>query len=186
VARAQAGDDEAFTTLVERYQDRVYRLTLRLTRSPEEARDATQDTFLTLVRKLGSFRGESAFGSWLYRVAANAALLRLRKRKNHPEVLAEDPGVSFDDAGKIAGEVVDFTPQAEELAQSAELREKLEEAVARLPEPYRLVFLLRDVEERSTEEVAEILGLSLANVKTRLHRARLALRKLLAEHSEKR
>ena len=176
VERVRRGDRSAFGELVKRYQGKAYRLALRFTGSPQEAQEVLQETFLNAFRNLDSFRSESAFSSWLYRVTVNAALMHLRKgRAGPPRIAIEDLPESI---GLVGGEWPDAATDRREIA------EVLSKALEELPEMYRAVFVLRDVEDLSTEQVAEILEVTLATVKTRLHRARLFLRERLARHFE--
>jgi RNA polymerase sigma-70 factor, ECF subfamily len=189
VALAASGDGAAFSELVQRNQNRVYGVALHILRDQAEAEEVVQETFLAALEKLPGFRGDAAFSTWLHRVAANAALMRLRRRRRSPEAPAEGSldGLlpHFDAAGRI-----DSTPQhdwskrADEQLADREVRRAIEEAIQNLPEDYRIVFLLRDVEELPSEEMAEMLGISVAAVKSRLHRARLALRESLGRHLE--
>jgi len=185
VSLAAAGDGAAFTELVTRHQDRVYAVAVHLLRDPSEAEEVVQETFLTALEKLPSFRGDAAFTTWLHRVAANAALMRLRKKKRAPEGLSPEPVEDllprFDAQGHllVQGPAHDWSKRADEQYADREVRTAIENAVQNLPEDYRIVFLLRDVEGLSSEVMAELLGISVAAVKSRLHRARLALRQKL-------
>jgi len=182
VAALQRGDPDAVERLVDRYGGWVYRVVRRLLDDPRDAEEVAQDVFLTVARKIETFRGEAAFSSWLYRIAMNAAYQRLRARRARPAEVPLEPLLPvFDDRGRFAGPVVDWSAQLEDPAVATEARAALEQGLARLPEDYRVVVLLRDVEGLSNEDVAGILGLSVLAVKSRLHRARLALRRVLTE-----
>ena len=190
IARAKTGDFEAFEELVGRYQDKVYRLAFRFVRNETEAKEIVQDTLLSVWRKLDGFKGDSAFGSWLFRVTANAALMRLRSQRRHAEVSTEElPPGFLDTADSVYGQILshgeNWARRPDEELQSEELREKIQAAVDDLPEIYRTVFLVRDVDGLSTDETAEALQLSVPTVKTRLHRARLALREAIAGYFKK-
>jgi RNA polymerase sigma-70 factor (ECF subfamily) len=177
VARAQAKDFAAFEELLDRYEDKVFRLAYRFVRNETEAQEILQDTFLSIWRKLGTFKGDAQFSSWLYRVAANAALMRLRAQRRHPEISTEELPVGFlDNNGQLPAAGENWARRPDDQLQSEELRDHIQQAVDALPELYRTVFLIRDVEGLSTEETAEVLGISVPTVKTRLHRARIALR----------
>ncbi|MES1206295.1 MAG: sigma-70 family RNA polymerase sigma factor [Pseudomonadota bacterium] len=187
IARAKGGDFDAFEALVTRYQDKVYRLAFRFVRNETEAKEIVQDTLLSVWRKLDGFKGDSQFGSWLFRVTANAALMRLRSQRRHAEVSTEElPAGFLDSAHSAYGQVVsqgeNWSKRPDEELQSEELRRQIQAAVDALPEIYRTVFLVRDVDGLSTEETAEALGLSIPTVKTRLHRARMALRETIGAH----
>ncbi|HEX2344928.1 MAG TPA: sigma-70 family RNA polymerase sigma factor [Vicinamibacterales bacterium] len=182
-ARAAAGDAAAFELIVTRYQGRVYRLACRLTGSEADAMDALQDTFLQVYRHLASFRGESRFGTWLYRIATNAALMhnRVRARQRAESLDAFLPG--FDAAGVHLGTPAELQSAAsvEEIVDRRLLAEKAMAAIERLPETNRVAFVLRDLEEMSTSDVAEVLGIEPAAVRQRVHRARLMLRGYLSD-----
>ncbi len=182
-AHAAAGDDRAFETLLGRYEARVYRLAWRLTGDEGDAQDALQDAFLQVYRNLASFRGESRFSTWLYRIATNAALMRRRARKRRPTESLEAYLPRFDDEGAHLGEpaVLRVACRADEMLDRRRLAEKAREGIARLPDLYREAFVLRDLEELSTAEVADLLGLDPAAVRQRVHRARLMLRGYLSD-----
>jgi RNA polymerase sigma-70 factor (ECF subfamily) len=182
-ARAAAGDEPAFETLVERYQARVYRLACRLTGSESDAPDVLQDAFLQVHRGLSGFRGEARFSTWLYRIATNAALMLRRSRARRPAASLEDFLPRFDARGIHAGEPADLeaAARADERLDRELLAVKAREGLERLPELYREAFILRDLEELSTAEVAELLGIEGAAVRQRVHRARLMLRGYLGD-----
>jgi len=190
VSLAAAGDGAAFSELMVRHQERVYGLAMRLLRDSAEAEEVVQEVFLTALEKIPSFRGEAAFGTWLHRVAANAALMRLRRRRRAPDGLAAEPVEDllprFDSQGHLVvqGPSHDWSKRADEQLSDHQIRQAVANAVQNLPDDYRIVFLLRDVEELSSEEMAEMLGVSVAAVKSRLHRARLALREKLGRFLE--
>jgi len=183
IERLRARDPSVLEPLMNRYSGRVYRVAFGITRNHADAEEVAQDVFLTLVRKIDSFEGRSALGTWLYRVAANAALIKRRGKRAEREVNLEDYLPTFKPDGHREGDraqlLTDWsaTPEAELL--SGEARQMLEEGLALLPDHYRAILVLRDVEELSNDEVAEILGESVASVKSRLHRARMALREVL-------
>jgi RNA polymerase sigma-70 factor, ECF subfamily len=176
----RAQDPSALEILMVRYSPRLYRVAFGITRSRGDAEEVVQDTFLTLFRKIDSFEGRSALGTWLYRVAANAALIKRRGKRAEVEVSLEDYLPTFEADGHREGDrsllLADWSATPERELLSGEAREILEEGLALLPEHYRAILVLRDVEELSNEEVAEVLGESVASVKSRLHRARMALR----------
>ena len=176
-------DADAAQTLVETYGERVYRLALRITGSNEDAEEAAQDALWTAARKIHTFKGESAFGSWLYRITANAAYqkLRARKAKTH-EVALDDVLPPLDHDGVHFEPVDDWSGRVDEQALQAELRTVLERAIEELPDEYRTALVLHDVEGVSNPDIAETLGISLPAVKSRVHRSRLFLRKRLAEY----
>jgi RNA polymerase sigma-70 factor, ECF subfamily len=174
--RAQRGEMAAFEVLVGRYQSRVFSMTARMLRSDDDAAEVVQEAFLAAYRHLPEFRGESAFGSWVYRIASNFALMRLRHRKVSALVEAPTDGPQFNQRGSLIDEVADWSRDAEGQTLDNELRGAIDAATARLPEEHRQVFLLRDVEGLSYEEIAQATGDSVAAIKSRLHRARLALR----------
>lgn len=181
-ARAASGDDRAFEEIVVRYQERVYRLACRLT-SETDAPDVLQETFLQVHRHLPAFRGESRFGTWLYRIATNAGLMHRRSRARRPAESLEAFLPRFDEQGVHAGTPagLQVAARAEELLDRKLLAEKARAGVARLPDLYREAFVLRDLEELSTADVAEVLDIEPAAVRQRVHRARLMLRGYLSE-----
>ena len=176
VRRAQAEDSRAFGELVTRYEAKVYSLALRMVRNPEDAEDVLQDTFLRAYRGIKSFQGNSTFSTWIYRITANSALMRLRKRQL-PTVSIEDS-----DERETPINIADWAPGPVEQLLSQETQQAMSEAIDALPPEFRQVFVLRDIEEMSNAEVAEILDISIAAVKSRLHRARLKVRNRLAAH----
>lgn len=182
-ARAAAGDEPAFETLVTRYEARVYRLACRLTGNEGDAPDVLQETFLQVHRGLGSFRGEARFSTWLYRIATNAALMLRRSRARRPAESLEQFLPRFDAEGVHAGEPADLetASRAEELLDRRVLAERARQGVERLPDLYREAFVLRDLEEMPTAEVAALLGVEAAAVRQRVHRARLMLRGYLSD-----
>jgi RNA polymerase sigma-70 factor (ECF subfamily) len=174
-------DENAPALLVERYGDRVYRLGLRITSSPEDAEEVAQDALWAAARKIGTFKGDSAFGSWLYRIAANAAYMKLRARKfKTREVALDDVIPAFDEDGVHFEPMDDWSPRVDEQALQHELRDVLEHAIDELPPDYRTALVLHDVEGLSNPEIAETLGISLPAVKSRVHRSRLFVRQKLA------
>ena len=174
-------DPEAPDLLVSTYGDRVYRLAIRITGNEQDAEEVVQDALWTAARKIHTFKGESAFGSWLYRITANAAYQKLRGRQGKKsEVSWEDLLPTFDEAGKQSDGVWDWSAKVEEPALQAELRTVLTTAIDELPTDYRTAFLMHDVEGLSNPEIAESLGISLPAVKSRVHRSRLFLRQRLA------
>ena len=190
IGRARRGDFEAFEELISRYHEKVYRLAFRFVRNETEAKEIVQDTLLSVWRKLDGFKGDSQFGSWLFRVTANAALMRLRSQRRHAEVSTEDLPPGFLDSqestyGQVLSHGENWARRPDEELQSEELRQQIQTAVDALPEMYRTVFLVRDVDGLSTEETAEALGLSIPTVKTRLHRARIALRDAIGAHFDR-
>src|SRR5262245_19747891 len=180
LARAQAGDMSAFESLVGRHEEKVYGLALRMTRSEADAAEIAQDTFLSAYQHLSEFRGEAAFGSWVHRIAANNALMRLRRQKVVDIVSDELAGPEFTERGSLA-EVPesDWSRRADDQLLDEELGRAIQAATDALPEGYREVFLLKDVEGLSYEEISEMVGISIPAVKSRLHRARLALREAI-------
>lgn len=173
VRLAQAGDTRAFDELVRRYQDKVYRLSFKILRHEDDAAEALQDAFLSAFRGLKNFKVESTFSTWLYRIATNASLMKYRKRRDG-HVSLEQSQSGNEDAEAL--QLPDWTTQPLQDLLDAETNEVMAEGVQRLPEELRTVFVLRDIQERSNAEVAEELGLTVAAVKSRLHRARIFLR----------
>src|SRR5262245_25489486 len=181
-AQAAAGDDHAFEQIVARYEARVYRLACRLT-SETDAPDVLQETFLQVYRSLPSFRGESRFGTWLFRITTNAALMLRRARARRPAESLDAFMPRFDERGLHAElpAQLQVASRADELLDRQILAEKARAGIARLPDAYRDAFVLRDLEEMSTADVAQVLGIEPAAVRQRVHRARLMLRGYLSE-----
>lgn len=169
--------------LITRYGQRAYRLASRITGNNQDAEEVVQDALCTVVRKIDTFRGESAFGSWLYRIVTNAAYHKLRGRqKRWRELSLDDVLPLFDANGCHIAPVADWSSRVDNPAMQAELRAALTAAIDELPATYRSVLVLRDVEGRSNPEIAHALGLTVPVVKTRVHRARLFLRKRLGDY----
>ena len=181
-ARAAAGDDRAFEEIVARYERRVFRVACRLT-SETDAPDVLQNTFLQVYRNLPSFRGESRFATWLYRIATNAALMIRRARTRRPAESLDAFMPRFDEQGMHADlpAQLQVASRADEVIDRQALAEKARAGIARLPDVYRDAFVLRDLEEMSTTDVAQVLGVEPATVRQRVHRARLLLRGYLSD-----
>jgi len=178
-------DDEpaAAEQLVSKYGDRVYRLAIRITGVNEDAEEVAQDALWTAARKIHMFKGDAAFGSWLYRITANAAYQKLRTRKGRQnEIPWEQVLPALDGEGRHFEPMDDWSPRVDESALQGELREVLTTAIAGLPPDYRTAFVMHDMEGMSNPEIAETLGISLPAVKSRVHRSRLFLRQRLAEY----
>lgn len=174
------GKVEAFDGLVNLFQRKIYSLSFNLTRNQMDAQDVTQEVLLTIFKKIDTFQGKSAFSSWVYRVTINASYMKLRSRKKEQYVSMDDVLPSFNGSGFQKERVQDWSERAESPLLASEVKSVIEKAVEQLPEKEKVVFLLRDVDELSTEKVGEILELSVPAVKSRLHRARLILRKKLS------
>ncbi len=182
IDRALAGDTDAFEDLVRRHERRVYRTALALTGNPEDAEEALQDTFLNVFQHLGEFRRDSRFTTWLTRIAINAALQKIRRR--HESLSLDDPDVT---EGEVVPQHLEsWHRNPEQLYAAEEIRRMVEEAILSLAPPYRVAFVLRDVAEIDTVEAAEVLGLSIAALKSRLLRARLMMREVLSERFARR
>jgi RNA polymerase sigma-70 factor, ECF subfamily len=182
VAAAKSGDGAAFEELVNRYERKIFRLTMNITRNREDAEDAMQDAFLKSYAHLQSFQGDSRFYTWLVRIAANEALMRLRKRR--PNQFSLDEPVEGED-DLMPREIEAWDPSPEQRYAQTEMQEILNDVIEKLEPDFRTVFVLRDVEELSTEETAQALGISVPAVKSRLLRARLKLRQKLNRYFQK-
>jgi RNA polymerase sigma-70 factor (ECF subfamily) len=188
VERARGRNLDAFEELVGRHEERLYRVAIRLVRNENDAQEVLQDALLSAWQNLDGFAGRAQFSTWIYRVTVNGALMLLRSRRRRPTVSMEElPPRELDEAvdESLTSAGSDWSKRPDEQLQSGELKSHIEAALDGLPEILRLVFLLRDVEGLSTEETAEVLGVTIPTVKTRLHRARLALRHAITEYFEK-
>jgi len=180
LAKAREGDTRAFGELVRKYEGKIFRLAQHVTQNREDAEDVLQETFLKAYEHLDQFQGNSKFYTWIVRIAVNQSLMKLRRRKT-------DKSVSLDEAidtgeDTVIREIAAWDPDPEQQYTQEELRDILDSAVQSLAPPYRSVFVLRDVEDLSTEETAEALNLSVPAVKSRLLRARLQLREKLTRY----
>ena len=186
IGRLEAGDTAALESLMARHAGRVYRVALGITRSPADAEEVVQDVFLTLVRKVATFEGRSALSTWLYRVATNSALARRRGKRAQVEVSLEEALPAFRDDGHRDGDrsylLLDWSERPDEELLSGESRRAMARAIDLLPDHYRAVLILRDVEELTNEEAAQALGEPVSSIKSRLHRARMALREELTRY----
>ena len=185
IAALQAGDDRAFERMVRAHVGRLHALALRLLQNPADADEVVQESFLSAYRNLGNFRGDSQLGTWLHRIAVNASLQRLRRRKRQGDEGELDALLPrFGEDGYPEHFHERWVQTAEELATRAETREQVRRMIDKLPDNYRTVLILRDIEELDTAEVAQLLELAPGTVKVRLHRARQALRNLLEHEFE--
>ena len=179
VRRVQAGDSEAFEELVRRYERKVSNITYRLMGNEQDASEALQDAFLRAYRFIGKFQFKSSFFTWLYRIATNVSLSKLRKREKVDIVSIDQP---VNEEGDLPFEIPDVKYGPEKLMKQRELHAALQKAVDELEADYRSVVVLRDLEGLSNEEVSKVLDLSVAAVKSRLHRGRLVLREKLSSY----
>ena len=183
----QRRDPSAAERLVARYGARAYRLAIGITRNAQDAEEVVQDALWSVMRKIDSFRGDAAFGSWLYRIVANAAFAKLRRGGiRRGEIPLDDVLPAFHEEGEHVAPIVDWSAAVEDPLSQTGLRAALSEAMDELPPDYRAVVVLKDVEGMSTADVASSLGITLPNAKSRLHRARLFLRKRLSLWSSRR
>lgn len=177
VNKLKAGSDIAFEELLGRFETKVWFLALRITRNREDAEEVLQDVFTTIYRKIWSFRGQASLSSWIFRIAYNHALIKVRRHKKHRAVGLDELGDGIPLRG-LRSEHVDV----DYMSIRHELRAALDSALASLPKDYRMIFVLRDVDGFSNEETAEVMGMSVAATKSKLHRGRLLLRGALAKH----
>jgi RNA polymerase sigma-70 factor (ECF subfamily) len=184
VQRLRDGEEAAYEVLVRQHAGRMLAVATRFLNSGDEARDAVQDAFLSAFRSLDDFRAGARISTWLHRITVNAALMKLRTRRRHPVESIEEILPHFDESGVSTRFPREWEGEALRLLQRRETRAIVRRSIGKLPLTYRVVLLLRDIEERDTEETARLLGLTPGAVKVRLHRARLALRTLLAEEFE--
>ncbi len=173
IASARNGDEAAFGELVQKYQKRVYALTVRMCPTPELAEEAAQEAFLSAWQGLPFFRGDAAFSTWLYRLASNACVDLLRKERRHQ-------GTSLDD-DTVGAEIPDTKPTPEEAAETKELRAQIEAGLRQLSPEHRAVLILREIQQLNYEEIADALSLDLGTVKSRISRGRRQLRNFLME-----
>lgn len=185
VERLRAGDEDAFEELVRTYGGRMLAVTRRMLPTEEEARDAVQEAFLSAFRALNRFEGNSKLSTWLHRIAVNSALMRLRTRRRKPEESLDSLLPSFRDDGHYLDRLSSWEEPIDERLERAETRQLVRRLIDELPDSYRTVLLLRDIEGLDTEETAAALGTTPTAVKVRLHRARQALRSRLAPHFER-
>jgi RNA polymerase sigma-70 factor (ECF subfamily) len=182
VLALKRGDEAAFAELVRANGGRMLAVARRILKSDDEAHDATQEAFLQAFRAMDRFAGDALLSTWLHRITVNACLMRLRHRKRHPEAAIEELLPSFDDTGHRVENGTEWTDDVLGRMESARLQKVVRDAIDRLPENYRTVLVLRDIEGLSTEESAQALGIRPEAAKMRLHRARQALRTLLEPH----
>jgi RNA polymerase sigma-70 factor (ECF subfamily) len=180
VARIQAGDRAACAVCIDKHSPGVYRLALRLMQHEADAEDVVQETFLSAFKGIGDFQGRSELSTWLYRIAYNTAMMRLRKHQ--PETVSVEETETADDGSLVPTQLFDWCCLPESDFETNETRAHLEQAIRDLPEKLRVVFVLRELEGLSTDETATALDISIETVKTRLHRARLWLRERLSTH----
>ncbi len=179
----RAGDPGAFRTLVELNSARVYHVALKLLGDEQEAEDVLQETFLNAFEAIPRFEGRSSLATWLYRIAYNASLMRLRKRRQVTTFSLDETLTAEDESGEaLSPLLVDWSAIPDEQLLTAEARQEMDRAIADLPEPLRAAFILRDIHGLSGAEAAEVLGISVQAVKNRLHRARLQLRDRLSAY----
>ena len=184
VREFQGGNLKAYDKIAEIYHKKIYGLSFNLTRNQMDAQDVTQEVLLTLFRKIKMFQGKSAFSSWVYRITLNTSYMKLRSKKKEPNISIDELMPSFNGAGFQQEKIQDWSENTESLMFNTETRDVINKAVDLLPEKEKVVFLLRDVEGLSTEKTGEILDLTVPAVKSRLHRARLFLRKKLSYYFE--
>jgi len=181
VRKAKKGDKEAFSELVTIYSERIYNLALRILRNREDAEDVLQETFLTVLQKLNTFDGRSNFFTWIYRIATNASLMKLRKKGLVFAELPENPDLGPRHDERI---MVDWSQDPSFNIQNEEIKKIIDTAINQLSEIYRTVFILRDIEQLSIKETSKILNISEENVKIRLKRARMFLRDKISQYYE--
>ncbi len=175
----RAGDDAAFSDVVRRFGGRMLAVARRFLHHEQDAQDAVQDAFLSAFKSIDQFQGQARLGTWLHRIVVNASLMKLRSQRRRPERAIEDLLPKFKEDGHRTDAATVWAVTFDTTVADHETREVVRRCIENLPESHRTVLLLRDIEERSTEETAELLGISPGAVKTRLHRARQALRTLL-------
>lgn len=177
-------NESAFEEIINRYADRIYAIAFRITHDHHSSEEVLQNVFLTLTKKIDTFRSEAKFSSWVYRVTVNASFMHLRAEKKHESDISLENYVPYDENGSLEGRIKskDWSNRPDIILFSKEATEIIEKAVNELPEIYRTVFHLKDIEELSNEEISEILGISSGAVKSRLHRARLFVRDKISDY----
>ncbi|MCP5481172.1 MAG: RNA polymerase sigma factor [Spirochaetales bacterium] len=181
IARLKSYDPEAFRELVRGYEDRIFNLALRLTRNVDEAEEVLQETLLSVFDKIQTFQERSRLSTWIYAIASNGALSRLRKKTETPVTFDDDVPLNTDSSVFRNGQVL-FEFQEQDSVLVTELKEKLEAAIDSLPDGYRELFIMKELQKLSIKEIAGIVGIKGGAVKTRLHRARLLLRARLSDY----
>lgn len=178
-------DLHAFEEFFNQYHRKIFGLIYRLTKNEADAQDLTQEVFLKIFEKVDTFEGRSAFSSWIYRIAVNTSFMKLRVQRNQPQVSLDSVLPHFLDSGYQKEAVKDWSRRADDQMLKQESKQVIYTAIDKLPDKEKIVFILRDVEELPTEKVGEILDLTVPAVKSRLHRARLILRKRLSQYFER-
>jgi RNA polymerase sigma-70 factor, ECF subfamily len=179
LARVRAGEEKASEVLVRKYSGRMLAVAHRFFRSEDDSADAVQDAFLSAFRSLDKFEGNATLGTWLHRIVVNACLMKLRSQSRSRQVPIDDLLPTFDETGHRTSRMPSWSEDAVSRLSREESRAQVRDCIDRLPEPYRTILLLRDIEELDTDQTAEQLGITPGAVKTRLHCARQALRTLL-------
>jgi RNA polymerase sigma-70 factor (ECF subfamily) len=182
VAALQAGDNWAFETMIRLYGGRLLAVARRFTRNDDDAQDVVQAAYLSAFRAVGEFEGNCQLSTWLHRIVVNTSLMKIRSRRRKPEESIEALLPNFQNDGHHIEQFSDWGISADRLLEQKQTRATVRECIQQLPENYRVVLLLRDIEERSTQEVADALQITPTAVKVRLHRARQALSTLLRKH----
>lgn len=182
IKKAQAGDPHAFSELVKRYEQTIYGFSFKVCRNKEKAEETLQDTFINVYRKLDQFNGESKFSTWLYSIVTNNCLMKRRRRKMDEEMVSLDEPPIGNDETHDRLTIPSWNETPSEVLMRGELRSRLDTAIQKLPLDYRIVFILRDIENKGAEETAKILNLSIPAVKSRLRRARVFLRGQLNDY----
>ena len=182
VAALKRKESTAFEQLIAQHGGMLYRVALRLLGQPQEAEEVLQETLLTVYEKIDTFDERSALSTWLYRIAVNTALMRLRAKARVPEELLDTVGPQFTEQGEHAREEAEWALPPEEALLRQEALTALQQGIARLPELYRAVYVLAEIESLPHQDIASILELTVGTVKTRLHRARLFLREALTDY----
>lgn len=180
ISRIKKGDERAFSSLVRRYENTVWGFAFKLCRDQEKAEESFQDTFVNVYRKIDQFDGRSKFSTWLYTIVANNCLMKRRRRKLEDLLESYDEPPDVEDE-KVQKQLTAWNDTPMERLLQGELKEKLDEAIQQLPDDYKMIFVLRDLEQKTAEETAAITGLSVPAVKSRLRRSRIFLRQQLHE-----
>lgn len=183
VNKLKNGDKSAFEELIDKYEQKIYHLCLKIIKNSSDTEEVLQEVFLTIFNKIKEFKENSSLSTWIYRIAVNLALMKIRSSRKDKAVLHfEDYYPQFDEEGYHVVPIIDWSNKPDTLLLNEELKNRIEKALVKLSEEYRVVFIMKDIEGLSNEEISEILNISVPAVKSRVHRSRLFLREELSKY----